>query len=93
MLWVAGLAGLACMSGHFVFTGKRKVNHCQSFEPCYASRLNRVMSANFEHDAFRATHVHRSQSINYISCPWDPSGGSTDNMANNAGSVLGPTGG
>ncbi len=34
-----------------------------------------------------------NQSINYISCPWDPSGGSTDNIFNNVGSILGPAGG
>ena len=28
------------------------------------------------------------QSINYISCPRDPSGGSTDNIFNNVGSIL-----
>jgi len=29
----------------------------------------------------------------YNCCPWDPSGGSTDNFFENIGSVLGPTGG
>ncbi len=43
-----------------------------------------------------------NQSINYVSCPWDgpngthqgshQSGGSTDNIFNNVGNILGPTG-